>query len=292
MNLINIIDAKKDFGIKPIFENLNINIDDRERLGIIGPNGSGKSTILKVIAGKEPILSGRRIVSSHIKIRLVSQDTIIKKGISIIEHVLTGCGEKRELLLTFTTLSEKLSQDPGNPKILHELSRIQERMDHEKVWNLEQECKEVLESLGINRINRKLEELSGGFQKRVDLASALVAKPDVLLLDEPTNHLDANAVEWLENWLKRYRGALIMVTHDRYVLNQVTNKIIELSNGKAKNYLGNYNKYLAEKAIESESIDLKKKKSLSNLKKELAWLKKGAKARSTKQKARVDRIKK
>ncbi len=290
MTLISIVEAAKDFGIKPIFQNLNLHINEGERLGLIGPNGSGKSTLLKVLAGLEPLKSGHIKYSPYLRMELVGQDTVVKPGRTVLEEVLAGCGEKRELLFRFNSLTNAIAKSPKDSKILSELGELSQRMDEAEAWSLEQQCKEILQRLGISELQRPIEQLSGGYRKRVALASALVSKPDLLLLDEPTNHLDAISVEWLQSWLDKYRGALVLVTHDRYVLDRITKRMIEINHGKATYYQGNYSDFLNQKTQkeEEELSSLSKFKGI--LKKELAWLKQGPKARSTKQKARIQRI--
>tara|TARA_Y100001968_G_scaffold291766_1_gene296458 strand:+ start:421 stop:2355 length:1935 start_codon:yes stop_codon:yes gene_type:complete len=282
--------ASKDYGFKSLFSNLDLHISKQERLGLIGPNGAGKSTLLKVIAGIEPLLKGERICSSTLKIKLVGQESDSNKTNTILEEVLEGCGNKRNLLLAFNEISHSIAQNPSDNVLLRKLGEISEQMDIAQAWNLEQECKEVLRRLGIQKLTQKVKELSGGYRKRVDLASALVAKPDLLLLDEPTNHLDASAAEWLQNWLASFPGALVIVTHDRYLLDRVTTRMIEVDQGKTIEYKGNYSNFLQQK-LETEKLELVKQKKLEGvLRKELAWLRQGPKARSTKQKARLQRI--
>ncbi len=290
MTLISIEKASKDFGIKTLFENLDLYINKNERLGLIGPNGAGKSTLLKIIAGKEPLLSGKRKCSPSIQISLVDQDDDLDEEKTLLEEVLKGCGEKRDLLLRFNKISKKIEENPQNNDLLSELGQLSELMDASNAWNIEEQCKEILSRLGIVDVNRNIKELSGGFKKRVGLASALVSNPDVLLLDEPTNHLDATAVDWLQSWLTKYSGALVLVTHDRYVLDKVTTKMIEVDRGKIYKYFGNYTKYLQQKVEKEKSNIISERKFQGILRKELDWLRKGPKARSTKQKARIKRI--
>jgi ATP-binding cassette subfamily F protein uup len=174
--------------------------------------------------------------------------------------------------------------------LLSELGELSQTMDEEDAWSLEQQCREVLQKLGIGDLQRPVEDLSGGYRKRVGLASALVACPDVLLLDEPTNHLDAAAIEWLQSWLDRYPGALVLVTHDRYVLDRVTRRMVEVDQGRARTYQGNYSTFLQHKAEEDASEAASAAKFRGVLRRELAWLRQGPKARSTKQRARLQRI--
>ena len=290
MSLISLVGAAKDFGIRTLFADLDLHISDGERLGLIGPNGAGKSTLLKVLAGVEPLGEGERRCSQRLRVELVGQDSRITPGLTVLEQVLEGCGAKRDLLLRFTALSDAIAAAPDNETLLAELGELSQRMDEEEAWSLEQQCREVLQKLGISDLNRPVADLSGGYRKRVGLASALVACPEVLLLDEPTNHLDAEAVEWLQSWLDRYPGALVLVTHDRYVLDRVTSRMVEVDRGRARTYQGNYSTYLQHKAEEEASEAASAAKFKGVLRRELAWLRQGPKARSTKQKARLQRI--
>ena len=288
--LISLVNASTDFGIKNLFKNLDLHVNKKERLGLIGPNGSGKSTLLRVIAGIEPLMEGERRCLSSLRISLVGQETSYNSEKSILEEVLEGCGEKRKLLLNFSQLSRKIAQNPEDEDLLKKLGQASELMDAAEAWNLEQQCQDVLRRLGIKDLDKPVKELSGGYRKRVGLAAALVSKPDVLLLDEPTNHLDASAVEWLQNWLDHYEGALVLITHDRYVLDRITNRMVEINNGEARKYSGNYREFLQQKVEQEQSEASTKKKFQGVLRKELAWLRQGPKARSTKQKARIQRI--
>nr|WP_257473608.1 ABC-F family ATP-binding cassette domain-containing protein [Prochlorococcus marinus] len=288
--MISLVNASTDFGIKNLFKNLDLHINKKERLGLIGPNGSGKSTLLRVIAGIEPLMEGERRCLSSLRISLVGQETSYNSEKSILEEVLEGCGEKRKLLLNFSQLSRKIAKNPEDEDLLKKLGQASELMDAAGAWNLEQQCQDVLRRLGIKDLDKPVKELSGGYRKRVGLAAALVSKPDVLLLDEPTNHLDASAVEWLQNWLDHYEGALVLITHDRYVLDRITNRMVEINNGEARKYSGNYREFLQQKVEQEQSEASTKKKFQGVLRKELAWLRQGPKARSTKQKARIQRI--
>ena len=290
MSLISLVDASKDFGIRTLFTDLTLHIREGDRLGLIGPNGSGKSTLLKVLAGEEPLGGGERRCSSRLRVELVGQESSVDPGLTVLEQVLAGCGEKRDLLLRFSELSEAVADNPDNAVLLAELGVLSQRMDESEAWSLEQQCQEVLQRLGITDLHSPVEALSGGYRKRVGLASALVACPDVLLLDEPTNHLDAAAVEWLQSWLDRYPGALVLVTHDRYVLDRVTRRIVEVELGEARSIDGNYSAYLQRKAEQNLADAAGAAKFKSVLRRELAWLRQGPKARSTKQKARLQRI--
>ena len=290
MSLISLVDASKDFGIRTLFEGLTLHVREGDRLGLIGPNGAGKSTLLRVLAGLEPLGSGERRCSARLRVELVGQESRVDPGLTVLEQVLAGCGKKRDLLLRFSEVSEAVAKTPDDTALMGELGALSERMDEEEAWALEQQCQEVLQRLGITDLHRPVEDLSGGYRKRVGLASALVACPDVLLLDEPTNHLDAAAVEWLQSWLDRYPGAVVLVTHDRYVLDQVTRRIVEVERGVASSIDGNYSAYLQRKADQEVANAAEAARFKSVMRRELAWLRQGPKARSTKQRARIERI--
>ena len=294
MSLISLVDVRKDFGIRTLFDGLTLHIGERERLGLIGPNGAGKSTLMRVLAGLEPTGGGSRRVLPQARIVLVSQEPEMDPERTVLEQVFADSGEKMQLLRRYTEVSEALAsahergEDDG--PLLAELGQLNGRMDQSQAWGLEQQIREVLQRLGIGDTQRRVGDLSGGYRKRLALAAALVADPDVLLLDEPTNHLDADCIQWLQGYLQRFSGSLVLITHDRYVLDQVTNRIVEVDRGEARNYSGNYAYYLARKAEEEAAAAASEAKFKGVLRRELEWLKRGPKARSTKQKARIQRI--
>jgi ATP-binding cassette subfamily F protein uup len=195
------------------------------------------------------------------------------------------------LVREYEQLSHQLAHEPGDSKkLMAQLSTVSQKMEMAGAWELETKAKVVLSKLGIQAFDARISTLSGGYRKRIALATALLAEPDVLLMDEPTNHLDALSVEWLQSYLNRYRGAILLITHDRYFLDRVTNRIIELDRGDLYTYGGNYAYYLEKKAEAEESAASSQRKHAGVLRRELEWLKRGPKARSTKQKARIDRI--
>ncbi|WP_438983651.1 ABC-F family ATP-binding cassette domain-containing protein [Vulcanococcus sp.] len=294
MSLISLVDVRKDYGIRTLFDGLSLHVGERERLGLIGPNGAGKSTLMRVLAGLEPPGSGERRVLPQARIVLVSQEPEMDPERSVLEQVFAESGEKMQLLRRYTAVSDALAlahaKGDDHMALLAELGDLNARMDQSQAWDLEQQIREVLQRLGIGDTKRRVGDLSGGYRKRLALAAALVADPDVLLLDEPTNHLDADCIQWLQGYLQRFRGALVLITHDRYVLDQVTNRIVEVDRGEARSYSGNYAYYLARKAEQDASEAASEAKLRNVLRRELEWLKRGPKARSTKQKARIQRI--
>jgi ATP-binding cassette subfamily F protein uup len=292
VSLISLVDVRKDFGIRTLFEGLSLHIGERERLGLIGPNGAGKSTLMKLLAGVEPPGEGERRVVPRARIVLVDQDPELDPERTVLEQVFEGSGEKMELLRRYTAVSEALAHGHGETAtaLLAELSQLSSRMDQSQAWGLEQQVREVLDRLGVTEVGRRVGELSGGYRKRLALAAALVAEPDVLLLDEPTNHLDADCIQWLQGYLGRFPGALVLITHDRYVLDQVAERIVEVDRGEARSYGGNYATYLARKAEDEAAAAAGEARFRGVLRRELAWLRRGPQARSTKQKARIQRI--
>ena len=294
MSLISLVGVRKDFGIRTLFENLSLHVEPGDRLGLIGPNGAGKSTLLRVLAGEEPVGAGERRTQPQSRVVLVSQEPELDPGRTVLEQVFACSGEKMALLARYTAVSDALAHAAGSggeqQALLAELGQLNARMDQTQAWALEQQVREVLDRLGVRDGNRRAGELSGGYRKRLALAAALVAEPDVLLLDEPTNHLDADGVQWLQGFLGRFPGALVLVTHDRYVLDRVTNRIVAVDRGEARHYAGNYATYLARQAEEEAAAEASEAKLRGVLRRELEWLRRGPKARSTKQKARIQRI--
>ena len=294
MSLISLVGVRKDFSIRTLFDNLSLHVEPGDRLGLIGPNGAGKSTLLRVLAGQEPVGAGERRIQPQARVVLVSQEPKLEPERTVLEQVFAASGEKMALLARYTAVSDALAHAPGGgahqQSLLAELGQLNARMDQTQAWALEQQVREVLERLGVRDGQRRVGDLSGGYRKRLALAAALVAEPDVLLLDEPTNHLDADGVQWLQGFLGRFPGALVLVTHDRYVLDRVTNRIVAVDRGEARHYAGNYATYLARQAEEEAAAEAGAAKLGGVLRRELAWLRRGPKARSTKQKARIQRI--
>ena len=294
MSLISLVGVRKDFGIRTLFDDLTLHVEPGDRLGLIGPNGAGKSTLLQVLAGEEPVGAGERRAMPQARVVLVSQEPRLDPERTVLEQVFAGSGEKMTLLARYTAVSDALAHTPGGgahqQNLLAELGQLNARMDQTQAWALEQQIREVLDRLGVRDVNRRVGDLSGGYRKRLALAAALVAEPDVLLLDEPTNHLDADGVQWLQGFLARFPGALVLVTHDRYVLDRVTSRIVAVDRGEARHYAGSYATYLARQAEEEAAAEASEAKLRGVLRRELEWLRRGPKARSTKQKARIQRI--
>lgn len=291
MTIFTLRSLKKDFGIKEILKDGSFSLDEGDKVGLIGTNGSGKSTLLKMIAGLEPIDSGEIWVNSSAKIVYLPQQPELDENHTVLEQVFADSGEQMALVREYEEISDKLAHGHGDhDRLMGRLSSVSQRMEEVGAWELETNAKVILTKLGIEDFDAKIADLSGGYRKRIALATALLSEPDVLLMDEPTNHLDALSVEWLQSYLNRFRGALLLITHDRYFLDRVTNRIIEIDRGDLYTYSGNYAYYLEKKAESEESAVSSQRKHAGVLRRELEWLKRGPKARSTKQKARIDRV--
>ena len=290
MSIFTLQSVQKDFGIKEILKDGSFSLDATDKVGLIGTNGSGKSTLLKMIAGLEPIDGGQIIVNPGVRIVYLPQQPEMDENHTVLEQVFADSGEQMTLVREYEELSHKLAHTPEDSQLMARFSRVMQRMEATGAWDLETKAKIILTKLGIEDFDARIGNLSGGYRKRIALAAALLSEPDVLLIDEPTNHLDAMSVEWLQSYLNSYRGAILLITHDRYFLDRVTNRIIEIDRGDLYTYSGNYSYYLEKKALAEESAVSSQRKHQGVLRRELEWLKRGPKARSTKQKARIYRI--
>ena len=284
MALLTLRSIRKDFGIKEVLKEGNFVLENRDRVGLIGTNGSGKSTLLKMIAGIEPIDGGEIEIPGGIRVVYLPQQPDVDEEKTVLEQIFADSGDVMELIKEYEAVSQALADpDADQDKLLNKLSSLTHRMDQAGAWELETQATIALNQLGITDFTTRVGDLSGGYRKRIAIATALIAQPDVLLMDEPTNHLDADSVEWLQGYLSRYTGSLLLVTHDRYFLDQVTNRILEIDRAELFNYEGNYSYYLEKKAAQEESSASSQRKFAGVLRRELEWLKKGPKARSTKQ---------
>ncbi|NTW49101.1 MAG: ABC-F family ATP-binding cassette domain-containing protein [Chlorobiales bacterium] len=290
MNILSFEDVSKLVGEKILFDHVSFGMDDADKFGVIGENGSGKSTLLKMIAGIEPPDSGRVIIPGNKTIMYLPQNPPFNPDQTVLEAVLHSQSGMMKLILDYELACHELQANhASDPALVDKVSRLANELQASGAWELETNAHIVLDKLGITDTDAKIGTLSGGQRKRVALAHALVVPSDMLILDEPTNHLDADSVDWLESYVQRYNGAVLLVTHDRYFLDRVANRILEIERGGIKTFTGNYASYL-EKKEEMEAQDARiEQKRAGLLRQELAWLKRGAKARSTKQKARVDR---
>lgn len=290
MKTISIENLTKTYGDKQLFHDISFSISEKERVGLIGVNGTGKSSLLRIVAGVDLQDSGEIVAPKDFKMAYLEQQPELQPDLTILEQVFAGEAPLLRLLRDYENTMLKINEKPDDVEIQEQLFEMQRRMDASNAWDASTNAKTILTKLGIEDFEKKIGELSGGQKKRVALAQVLILEPDLLILDEPTNHLDYESVKWLEEYLGRYKGALFLVTHDRYFLDRVTNRIFELDGGNLYSYKGNYADFLEAKAIreENETATLEKRKNL--FRRELEWIRRGAQARSTKQKARIDRF--
>ncbi|MBL4936533.1 ABC-F family ATP-binding cassette domain-containing protein [Clostridium sp. YIM B02515] len=286
MNLLSAENISKSYSEKQLLNNINLGINEGDKIGIIGVNGTGKSTFLKILSKVEEPDEGRVIIGNSVTIEYLPQNPYFDPEATVLEQVFKGNSEVMKLIRDY----EEALQNPDSSG--EKLIKLTHAMDTLNAWTLESEAKTILTKLGVLDFSAKVANLSGGQKKRIALASALINPSDLLILDEPTNHLDNDTIDWLEQYLNKRKGALLMITHDRYFLDRVVNEIIELDSGNLYLYKGNYSIFLEKKAEREEIENANEKKRQSLFKKELAWIRRGAKARTTKQKARIDRFEK
>jgi len=292
MHLLSMEKISKSYGSKILLENITLGLDEGEKIGLIGVNGTGKSTFLKIIAGVDTPDQGKITLASGAKIEYLPQNPAFDAKTTVLEQIFRGDSPALQLVKEYQYALERLQEDPQDIFLQKKLLHLQSQMDALGAWQIESEAKTILTKLGVVNFAARVGQLSGGQRKRIALAGALIDQADLLILDEPTNHLDNEAVNWLEQYLHKYKGALLMITHDRYFLDRVVNKIIELEQGKLYSYSGNYSDFLVIKAEWEEQQSAFEQKRQSLYRKELAWIKRGAKARTTKQKARIERFEK
>lgn len=291
MTLLTLRSLKKDFGIKEILKDASFSLEEGDKVGLIGTNGSGKSTLLKMIAGLEPSDSGEIWTNAGARVVYLPQQPEMDESHTVLEQVFADAGEQMALIREYEDLSHRLGHASADTEaLMARFSSVAAQIEAAGAWELETTAKVILSKLGIDDLEARVGDLSGGYRKRMAIAAALLSDPDGLLMDEPTNHLDAESVEWLQDYLSRFRGALLLITHDRYFLDRVTNRILEIDRGDLYSYAGNYAYYLEKKALAEEAEVSSQRKHAGVLRRELEWLKRGPKARSTKQKARIDRI--
>lgn len=288
--MLTVENITKSYGDKYLFGQLHFTITERDRIGLIGMNGTGKSSLLKIIAGLDQADEGEVMFPHQYRIEYLAQEPQLDDHLTVLDEVYYGEATVMKVLRNYERVLQNLQTDASNEKVQQQLLAMQEKMDEHEAWEANTQAKTILTKLGITQFNQLIGELSGGQRKRVALAKALIQPAQLLILDEPTNHLDHEVIEWLEQYLSTYNGALVLVTHDRYFLNRVTNRIFELDHGQLYTYEGNYELFLEQKA-EREATEARSEEKHRNLmRRELAWLQRGPRARGTKQKARIERI--
>lgn len=290
MKELSIENLHKTYGTKTLIDGVNFSIRTGERIGLIGPNGTGKSSFLKVIAGIESYDQGDIRKPNDYTIAYLCQNQALDPEKTVLETVFDSNAPIVQLVLKYEQARIHLEANPEDSLAQNNFMRLSDQMNQQQGWDLEVQAKTILNKLGLTNLNQKIADCSGGQQKRVGIAQVLISDADLLILDEPTNHLDVDSIQWLEGFLANYKGALLLVTHDRYFLERSVNKIIELSHGQMTEYEGNYQAYLEKRSQEAAIASRMQEKQDRLFQQELAWMRKGAKARTTKQQARIGRF--
>lgn len=290
MKELKVENLTRTYGEKVLLNEVNFSIMEGDRIGLIGVNGSGKTSLLNTLTGRDKAEKGSIQKPKDYRIGYLMQDPELDGDKSVFDAVFQGETPILKAVREYEKALEQLNKDPMNETYQHQFSKAEQVMTQEDAWIADTNAKIILTQLGVTQLNQLVSTLSGGQRKRVGLAQVLIQAPDLLILDEPTNHLDFETISWLENYLSQYKGALLLVTHDRYFLDRVVNRIIELSHGDLHFYKGNYMQYVEERAIRQEAAVQAEHKRNQLYKKELAWMRTGAKARTTKQQARIDRF--
>lgn len=279
------------YGVKQLFNQIDFSIMENQKIGLIGVNGTGKTSFLNILAGDLKPDSGQTTKPGDYRIGYLKQKQELDPNKTVLDTVFDGDTPLMRAVRKYEQVLQKLTEDPLNEQVQEQFTKAEQQMNASDAWNASSNAKAILTRLGIENMQWKAGELSGGQQKRVALAQVLIQEPDLLILDEPTNHLDFEMIRWLERYLSNYKGALLLVTHDRYFLDHVVNQIIELSHGSLDRYSGNYQEYVQQKAEREEALAKAEHKNKQLYKQELAWMRAGVKARGTKQQARIDRFK-
>ena len=281
MNLVTLQNATFHMGERTLLDDVSLLINEGDHIGLIGPNGSGKTTLLRIISGQEPLATGSLTVWGNVRIQFLPQDPYIDPDLTVIEAVFQSDAPQMQLLLSYQQISAQLQRQPQDPEVQAKFSEISAQMDQVNGWSAEADAETILTRLGITDFNAKIGTLSGGQHKRVALAHALIDPADLLILDEPTNHIDAETIAWLEKHLEQRPGGLLMVTHDRYFLDRIANRIVDLDRRQLVSYPGNYTQYLELSAQRHEGLASAEQKRQQLLKRELEWVRRSPMARGT-----------
>jgi ATP-binding cassette ChvD family protein len=275
---------------KPVLSNINLQFYHGAKIGIVGPNGAGKSTLIKIMAGIDTEFSGEAWPGENVTVGYLAQEPQLDPSKTVLENVKDGARDVADMLDRFNAISAEMGDpkdDTDFDKLMEEMGVLQEKIDAVDGWTLDNQLEIAMEALRCPPSDWPVDSLSGGEKRRIALTRLLIQKPSILLLDEPTNHLDAESVQWLENHLKEYAGAVLMITHDRYFLDNVVEWVLELDRGKYFPYEGNYSTYLDKKAKRLEQEDREESGRQKAIKDELEWIRQGPKGRQTKSKARI-----
>lgn len=273
---------------KPVLSNINLQFYQGAKIGIVGPNGAGKSTLIKIMAGIDKDYTGEAWPGENITVGYLEQEPELDKSKTVLENVKDGARATADMVERFNQIGMEMAEEDADFDALGaEMAELQDKIDAVDGWTLDNQLEIAMEALRCPPGDWSVESLSGGEKRRIALTRLLIQKPDILLLDEPTNHLDAESVEWLENHLKDYHGAVLMITHDRYFLDNVVGWILELDRGRYFPYEGNYSTYLEKKAKRLEQEDREESGKQKALQRELEWIRQTPAARQTKSKARI-----
>ena len=270
-------------GGKTLFENINLSFLPNAKIGVVGVNGSGKSTFLKILSGIDAEYNGEIIAAKGIKVGYLAQEPELDNTKNVFENVCEGAREKLLLIEKYNELSMNYSDE-----IADDLAKLQDEIEAKDLWDLDSKIEQAMDALRCPDKSKDIDKLSGGEKRRVAICKLLLEEPDLLLLDEPTNHLDPETVAWLENYLQNYKGTVILITHDRYFLDNITEWILELDRGKAIPYEGNYSRWLIQKQKRIELETKQENARLRRLKSEVNWISSSPKARQSKSKARIN----
>jgi ABC transport system ATP-binding/permease protein len=282
--------VSKQYTERPLLRDVSLAIAPGERLGVVGVNGSGKTTLLRVAAGAEPPDSGRLSTARDMRLAYLPQNPPLDPQLTVIEQLFHDDTPALRLVRAYEEAADALAQAPQDQALQARVAELVEQMDAAEAWSVEQQARTILSRLGVADLHARVGALSGGQRKRVAMARALINPVDLLILDEPTNHIDTATVAWLEEFLARSPAALLLVTHDRYFLDRVCQRIVEVDGGRLYSYPGAYSRFLELKSERQAQQASDEARRQTILKKELAWLRRGAQARTTKQQARIDRI--
>ncbi|NFD30838.1 ABC transporter ATP-binding protein [Clostridium botulinum] len=290
MIIVTVENICKSYGEKTLFKDVSFTISDEDKIGLIGVNGTGKSSLLKIVTGEDSPDGGTITIPKGATIEYLDQNPDLDPNATILEQVFKGNSKIMSVIGEYEKALDLISKNPEDEKLQNHLLALTSEMDSLDAWDLESKIKTVLTKLNVTDFDKKIKELSGGQKKRVALCSALISPCDLLVLDEPTNHMDNDTIDWLENYLQTRKGALLMVTHDRYFLDRVVNKTLELDYGTMYTYNCNYSQFVEKKAERKALENSLEEKRQSLYKKELEWIRAGVQARGTKQKARIKRF--
>ncbi|MCH8569330.1 MAG: ABC-F family ATP-binding cassette domain-containing protein [Balneolales bacterium] len=286
MTYLTVESVSKNFGIKPLFQDITFGLSKGDKTALVAPNGTGKSTLLRLIGGKLTADSGRVTVRNGIRMAFLEQEPDLTNALTIQEYISKADSEIADIVMRYE-LAVKAQEENYSEATQEAFDKAMAAMEAASAWDYEQRMTGILSKLGIDDVSRDIATLSGGERKRVALASVLLENPDLLLLDEPTNHLDVEMIEWLEAYLTKSTLSLLMVTHDRYFLDRVCSNIVELEQGKVYHHKGNYSYYLQKKAEREEVEQTERGKAVQLYKKELDWMRRSPKARTTKSRSRI-----